>query len=471
MGMRSSVTPGERAGVSANSSTTSIRYGVVTGVNGSTATIELDDTGESITTQTDTPLAVGNRVAIIKNGQSVIVYATEEIVNQIGAKIDNVDVEYAVGTSQTTAPQSGWQTDPPTVGDGEYLWQRVATYSKGEVSYSTPVCLTSDISGKQIEDVEEQFYLSTSSTTQSGGYWQSECPEWKADHYIWTRTVITYDDGSSTVSAPVLAVALNQANEEVAQVKWHFFADDDGVHVTETESNATTGANALLTGGRLAFRDGEIELASFQPELVELGKNSTGARIQMCGGAGMIDSGASYDTNGTIGSNGVAIHSSGGVILVNNSYDQVGSSDSWVALQDDGKFMIYAPVHIRTVAGGVKSGQLYDFVTAEGVSNGVYYRVWASGKKELWGNKQMTFRGSTGARSTVTFPSACRFSNYENYNVLLQLMGTSNNSANYFNNIQVTSTNMSTSGFDIYGWNTSTSAVYYRVAFHVIGCD
>lgn len=109
------------------------------------------------------------------------------------------------------------------------------------------------------------------------------------------------------------------------------------------------------------------------------------------------------------------------------------------------------------------------YVEKQGVSNGIYYRIWSNGIRELWGNKQMTFNGNGGGKATVTFPTACRFSNYENYNVFLQLMGTSDSSANDFNNIQVTSTEMATSGFTIYGWNTSANTRYYRVAFHVIG--
>lgn len=109
------------------------------------------------------------------------------------------------------------------------------------------------------------------------------------------------------------------------------------------------------------------------------------------------------------------------------------------------------------------------YVESEGVSSGVYYRIWSNGIRELWGNRQMTFNGNGGGKATVTFPTACRFSNYENYNVFLQLMGTSGASANDFNNIQVIPIEMKASGFTLYGWNTSANTRYYRCAFHVIG--
>ena len=58
----------------------------------------------------------------------------------------------------------------------------------------------------------EQYYLSTSGTTQAGGSWSTTQPEWQPDHYIWTRSYITWDDGSTAVTTPVLAQAINGAN-------------------------------------------------------------------------------------------------------------------------------------------------------------------------------------------------------------------------------------------------------------------
>ena len=63
----------------------------------------------------------------------------------------------------------------------------------------------------------EQYYLSTSATTQAGGSWSTTQPEWQADHYIWTRSYITWDDGSTAVTTPVLAQALNGANSNAQE--------------------------------------------------------------------------------------------------------------------------------------------------------------------------------------------------------------------------------------------------------------
>lgn len=124
--------------------------------------------------------------------------------------------------------------------------------------------------GIGVKDIREQYYLSTSDTSQTGGSWTTTCPEWEKDHYIWTRSQITWTDGTVTYTTPVLASALNQANEKAEVSTWYTFADDEGTHVVSTPGDATTGPNVLLNGYNLIFRDGTDELASFSPEEFEM---------------------------------------------------------------------------------------------------------------------------------------------------------------------------------------------------------
>ena len=124
--------------------------------------------------------------------------------------------------------------------------------------------------GIGVKDVREQYYLSTSKTSQAGGSWTTTCPEWKKDHYIWTRSQITWTDRTVTYTPPVLASALNQANEKADVSTWYTFADEEGTHVVSTPNDATTGPNVLLNGYNLIFRDGTEELASFSPEEFEM---------------------------------------------------------------------------------------------------------------------------------------------------------------------------------------------------------
>lgn len=69
--------------------------------------------------------------------------------------------------------------------------------------------------GIGVSAVVEEYYLSTSNTTQTGGSWAETDPGWSSGHYIWTRSKVTWTDGTTTYTSPVLAKAVNTANERV----------------------------------------------------------------------------------------------------------------------------------------------------------------------------------------------------------------------------------------------------------------
>ncbi len=58
-------------------------------------------------------------------------------------------------------------------------------------------------SGVGVQSIEEEYYLSTSPTSLSGGSWGSTVPTWVDGKYIWTRSVITYTDSSSVTTDPM----------------------------------------------------------------------------------------------------------------------------------------------------------------------------------------------------------------------------------------------------------------------------
>lgn len=67
--------------------------------------------------------------------------------------------------------------------------------------------------GIGVSAVTEQYYLSTSSTAQTGGSWSEAQPAWSKGKYIWTRSKIAWTDGSTTYTAPCLAKAINGSNQ------------------------------------------------------------------------------------------------------------------------------------------------------------------------------------------------------------------------------------------------------------------
>lgn len=129
-----------------------------------------------------------------------------------GVGINTVDVEYAKSSSNTTAPTSGWQTTAPAWEDGKYIWSRTKTVlTDGSTEYTKAVCITGGkgatgspgSNGVGVKSIVEQYYLSSSPTSQSGGSWSTTRPTWKDGWYIWTRSVITYTNGTSTTTAAI----------------------------------------------------------------------------------------------------------------------------------------------------------------------------------------------------------------------------------------------------------------------------
>lgn len=58
-------------------------------------------------------------------------------------------------------------------------------------------------SGKGVKSTVEQYYKSTSATAMSGGSWSTTYPGWENNKYIWTRSVITYTDNTTSTTTAV----------------------------------------------------------------------------------------------------------------------------------------------------------------------------------------------------------------------------------------------------------------------------
>ena len=120
-----------------------------------------------------------------------------------GKGIKSTDVEYAISVSNVIAPVDGWQTTSPEWEAGKYIWSRTKiVYSDGEVKYTQAACISGGqgADGKGIKSITEEYYLSSSSATTTGGEWQTDSPAWKNGWYIWTRTRIVFTDGTSTTT-------------------------------------------------------------------------------------------------------------------------------------------------------------------------------------------------------------------------------------------------------------------------------
>lgn len=134
-----------------------------------------------------------------------------------GVGIKTITNYYLVSSQNTgiTVNTSGWTTTPPTTTTtNKYLWNYEAiTYTNGNVVKGTPRIIgTHGATGPQgpngangisISKTEVFYYLSTSSTTQTGGSWVTTPPAWVSGKYYWQKIKTTFSNGSSSESTPV----------------------------------------------------------------------------------------------------------------------------------------------------------------------------------------------------------------------------------------------------------------------------
>lgn len=123
-----------------------------------------------------------------------------------GRGVSSIVEEYYLSTSSNSLVGGSWSTTPPTWQNGKYIWTRsVITYTDSASTTTDPICVTGGkgATGIGVKSVSEQYYLSTSYSTTTGGSWSTTVPAWKDGKYIWTRSIITYTDNSYTETNPV----------------------------------------------------------------------------------------------------------------------------------------------------------------------------------------------------------------------------------------------------------------------------
>lgn len=157
--------------------------------------------------------------------------------------VSSTSVKYAVSSSGTTAPTSGWQTTVPTVANGQYLWtQTIVNYSDGKKTeaYSVSYKGTNGTNGSNgtsvtVKSTSVQYQTSSSGTTTPTGTWSNSVPSVPNGQFLWTRTIVTYSDGKSTTSYSVSYKGTNGTNGKDGS---------DAITLTITSSNGTVFKNS-----------------------------------------------------------------------------------------------------------------------------------------------------------------------------------------------------------------------------------
>ena len=101
-------------------------------------------------------------------------------------------------------------------------------YTKGEIDTQIDVTVVS---------VKNQYYLSTSATSLSGGSWSDMAPTWAEDKYMWSRTVTTLADGTTKTGEPI-CITGSSGEDGQTYYTWIRYADDsDGNGISNDPTN------------------------------------------------------------------------------------------------------------------------------------------------------------------------------------------------------------------------------------------
>lgn len=147
------------------------------------------------------------------------------LTEKVNVTVKDVKVYYAINTSSTTAPTSGWSTTPPTWENGKYIWSKTTTtLTNGTSTTTNPVCITgakgatgatgakgdkgdTGSTGKGIKSITN-YYLATSSssgvTTSTSGWTTTVQSVSSSKKYLWNYEKVTYTDNTTSSTTPCI---------------------------------------------------------------------------------------------------------------------------------------------------------------------------------------------------------------------------------------------------------------------------
>ncbi len=119
-----------------------------------------------------------------------------------GRGISSTTTDYITTKPDVTAPpEEGWSGTIPTVKPGDFLWTRITlTYTDGAqvVSYAVGAGGVTGVGVKSTE-VDYQRTSSGSDIPTDDAAWTKTIPAVKVNTFLWTRTKINYTDGTSAI--------------------------------------------------------------------------------------------------------------------------------------------------------------------------------------------------------------------------------------------------------------------------------
>ncbi len=150
---------------------------------------------------------------------------TNEIRELAEKGVDHVTTYFYQSDSATELVGGEWTTNSVTWISGKYVWQKVITYYKDGTDNShtaKAICISgangqdgkpgeNGVKGKGVKSIIPQYAISDSNVLQPHEGWSDKEPAWSEGKYIWTRTLVVYDDNTQETTKPVVSNGLNSA--------------------------------------------------------------------------------------------------------------------------------------------------------------------------------------------------------------------------------------------------------------------
>ena len=177
-----------------------------------------------------------------------------------GVSVTGTDLTYQVSSNGTSIPTGFWSSSIPQASPGQYLWTRTQfNYSDDSHSYSYSVGKIGEngvpgqngTDGRGISSTEIAYQASTSGTVTPTGAWTSSVPSVSAGQYLWTRTITTYTDETTTTSYSVGKMGENGAAGTPARI----FMIEPSVNLLKRSKDDTISPNFIEF--KSYYRDGD----------------------------------------------------------------------------------------------------------------------------------------------------------------------------------------------------------------------
>ena len=344
----------------------------------------------------------------------------------LGSTITSAIEEFYLSKSPTSLSGGSWSKTQPTWTEGKYIWRRTAvTYGDGSSEYMPSpngVCITGNTgakgdTGEGIKSTAITYQAGASGTTVPTGTWSASIPAADTSKpYLWTRTIITYTDNTTSTSYSVGATPEGMVQKKKIISEINQSAEEISIKAEKISLEGLVTANEnfkVLEDGSIEAKNGkftgEIYATSgkFEGEIVSSKATITGGSVNIASDGNKLAYIALTSTNvpigygdkiGTIatqiGSDGIACQSEKfrGDFNALGIYLAEGYENEWYFYSSpNGTHASILSADVLSVSGNL---------TVSGTINGIRWNWSGQGGQPSW-----LWGGNDGANMYVYNPS------------------------------------------------------------------